>query len=170
MYREQIRLFLIFIVLAVLQVLIANHIHLFHFATPLLYVYLPLVMRRGALRWAMLLWAFSMGLLMDTFNNTPGVASGSMTLVALLHTLGGDDGAETVRLLHHHLHRALLRGVLYTRALQLFQFLGVGRLRAGQYGHHVGAHTGCGEREKEKRLNRILQPACLNNGLNLYRK
>lgn len=84
MYREQIRLFLIFIVLAVLQVLIANHIHLFHFATPLLYVYLPLVMRRGALRWAMLLWAFSMGLLMDTFNNTPGVASGSMTLVALL--------------------------------------------------------------------------------------
>ena len=56
MYREQIRLFLIFIVLAVLQVLIANHIHLFHFATPLLYVYLPLVMRRGALRWAMLLW------------------------------------------------------------------------------------------------------------------
>jgi rod shape-determining protein MreD len=84
MYSEQLRLTIIFIVLAVLQVLIGNHIHLFHFATPLFYVYLPLVMRRGALRWAMLVWAFSMGLLMDTFNNTPGVASGSMTLLALL--------------------------------------------------------------------------------------
>jgi len=84
MYSEQIRLTLIFLVLAVLQVLVANHIHLFSFATPLLYVYLVLVMRRGSLRWAMLVWAFSMGLLMDTFNNTPGVASASMTLMALL--------------------------------------------------------------------------------------
>ncbi len=84
MYSEQFRLFLIFLVLAVLQVFIANHIHLFHFATPLCYVYLTLVMRRGALRWAMLVWAFAMGLLMDTFNNTPGVASGAMTLIALI--------------------------------------------------------------------------------------
>ena len=84
MFNEPLRYTLIFLVTAVIQVLICNHIHLFHFATPLIYVYLVLVMRRGTVKWGMLLWGFSMGLLMDTFTNTPGVAAGSMTLIALL--------------------------------------------------------------------------------------
>ena len=35
-------------------------------------------------QWAMLIWAFLMGLTIDTFSNTPGVASASLTLIAAL--------------------------------------------------------------------------------------
>lgn len=33
---------------------------------------------------AILLWGFLMGLIIDTFSNTPGVASGSLTFIAAL--------------------------------------------------------------------------------------
>ena len=32
----------------------------------------------------MLLWSFSLGLVMDVFTNTPGLAAGTMTLIAFL--------------------------------------------------------------------------------------
>jgi len=35
-------------------------------------------------RWSMLLWCFLMGLVIDMFSNTPGVASASMTLAGAL--------------------------------------------------------------------------------------
>lgn len=72
------------IVLLLVQTLVLNHINLFGCATPLLYVYFALTVRRGAPRWATLLWCFVTGLLVDVFSNTPGVGSASMTLVGLL--------------------------------------------------------------------------------------
>ena len=74
----------IFVVLVLVQGLVFNHIHLFNCATPLLYIIMVLHFRRNHPRWAVLLWCFMMGLCIDVFANTPGVATASMTLVGLL--------------------------------------------------------------------------------------
>lgn len=79
-----IRNLLFFVVLLLVQVLIFNNIHLFDCATPLLYVYFVLPAKRNNPKWATLLCGFAMGLCVDLFANTPGVASAAMTLVALL--------------------------------------------------------------------------------------
>lgn len=70
--------------LTLVQVLILNHVHLFGVATPLLYVYFVILIRRNYPRWASLLWSFALGLLIDIFANTPGVASGTLTFVAFV--------------------------------------------------------------------------------------
>lgn len=75
---------LLFAVLLLLQVLVFNHIHLFGFATPLLYVYIMLLFRRNFAKWCILLSGFLAGLCIDVFSNTPGLASASMTLIGLL--------------------------------------------------------------------------------------
>ena len=81
---EAIRRFFLFAGLLLVQVLVLNRIQLFHCATPLLYVYFAVIFPLGYPRWAALLWGFVMGLAVDVFFNTPGVAAASMTLVALL--------------------------------------------------------------------------------------
>lgn len=74
----------VFVALLVVQVLILNHVHLFNVATPLLYVYIALHFSPDYPRWGVLLWCFAMGLLVDMFSNTLGVAAASMTLVGLV--------------------------------------------------------------------------------------
>lgn len=73
-----------FVVLVLVQGLVFNHIHLFNCATPLLYIIMVLHFRRNHPKWAVLLWCFMMGLCVDVFANTPGVAAASMTAVGLL--------------------------------------------------------------------------------------
>ena len=73
---------LLFFGLMLLQALVLNHVHLFGVATPLLYVYFAISFRRSTPKWAMLIWCFLLGLGIDVFSNTPGLAAGSMTLVA----------------------------------------------------------------------------------------
>lgn len=75
---------LLFVILLLAQVLVLNHIHLFDCATPLLYVYTVLLFPRGFPRWGILLISFLMGLLVDMFSNTPGVAAASMTFLGFL--------------------------------------------------------------------------------------
>lgn len=84
MDTEILKRFVAFIVLCLVQALILNRIHLFGFATPLLYVYFVITFHRGYPKWAILTWSFLMGLCLDIFSNTPGVAAGSMTLIGLL--------------------------------------------------------------------------------------
>lgn len=67
-----------------LQAIILGHVHLFGVATPLLYIYFFLQLPRNYPKWASLLWAFAMGLLLDTFSNTPGLTATSLTLLAAL--------------------------------------------------------------------------------------
>ena len=74
----------LFFVLLLVQVLVLNHIHLFDCATPLLYVYFVISFQRGYPRWAILLYSFLLGLCLDVFSDTPGVATMSMTLVGFL--------------------------------------------------------------------------------------
>ncbi|MFC2765878.1 MAG: rod shape-determining protein MreD [Prevotella sp.] len=75
---------LLFAILLLAQVLVLNHIHLFDCATPLLYVYVVLLFRRNYPRWGILLVSFLLGLVVDIFSNTPGVAAASMTFLGFL--------------------------------------------------------------------------------------
>jgi rod shape-determining protein MreD len=71
-----------FLVFLFVQVLVLGRIHLFGVATPLLYVYFVLQFPRNHPKWASLLWAFALGLMVDIFFNTPGLAAASLTCVA----------------------------------------------------------------------------------------
>jgi rod shape-determining protein MreD len=74
----------ILLLMALAQVLVFNHIHLFGYAMPMLYVYFAIIIPRGYPRWATLLWCFALGLIIDLFSNTPGVSAGALTLIGLL--------------------------------------------------------------------------------------
>ena len=84
MVIDTIRRLLFCCVLCLAQALVLNRIHLFDCATPLLYAYMPLVFPLGYPKWARLLWSFALGLAVDTFTNTPGVAAASMTLIGAI--------------------------------------------------------------------------------------
>lgn len=71
-------------ILCLVQVLVLNQVHLFGCATPLLYIYVALTFPLDYPRWGVLLWCFAVGLVIDTFSNTPGLASASMTLAGLV--------------------------------------------------------------------------------------
>ena len=76
-----------FAVLLLVQVLVFNHIHLFNCATPLLYVYMPMLFSRNNSRWVVLFLSFFMGMAIDVFQNTPGVAMATMTFIGLIQPL-----------------------------------------------------------------------------------
>jgi rod shape-determining protein MreD len=89
----------LFFGLCLAQVFVLNHVYLFDVATPLLYAYFVITFRRNYPKWQVLVWSFALGLVMDMFTNTPGLAAGSMTLIALLQTyliemLAPRDSAE----------------------------------------------------------------------------
>jgi len=75
---------LMFVVLLVVQVLVLNHVWLLNVATPLLYVYFAITFPRNTEKGEVLLWCFFLGLLIDIFSNTPGLAAGSLTLIGMV--------------------------------------------------------------------------------------
>ena len=81
---ETIRL-LRMLLLAALQVLVLNHVHLFGYATPMVYVAFLLVFPLNASRIGVLLWSFAMGLTVDVGSGTPGMGAAAMTLVGMLY-------------------------------------------------------------------------------------
>ena len=81
---EIIRQVFTFVILCIVQVLVLNHINLFGCATPLLYVYFVMSFRRGYPRWAIMLWSFCLGLCIDVFSDTPGVAASSATFLGFV--------------------------------------------------------------------------------------
>lgn len=76
-----------FLLLLFLQVLVFNHIHILEYTTPLVYIYLILLFPLGTSRWRLLLWGFLLGFCIDTFSNTPGVASSTLTLMAMIQPM-----------------------------------------------------------------------------------
>lgn len=73
-----------FIILLLLQVLVLNHIHIYQYATPLLYIYFVLKLNSQIDRKALLGWSFALGLCVDIFSNTPGLNAASVTFLALM--------------------------------------------------------------------------------------
>lgn len=84
MTADTLRRTLVFVVMCLSQALVFNRIHLFGCATVLLYVYFVIMLPRNYPRWATLLWSFFLGLGVDVFSNTPGMASASLTLVGFV--------------------------------------------------------------------------------------
>lgn len=73
-----------FILLFLLQILIFNHIHLFGYATPMPYLYFIMLLPSSTPRWVSILLGFILGLLIDIFTNTPGMAAASLCCVGLV--------------------------------------------------------------------------------------
>ena len=84
MLFDILRRLMVMVVLCLAQALVLNRIQLFHCATPLLYAYFAIIFPRSYPKWAILVWCFSMGVVIDAFSNTPGVASASLTLMGAL--------------------------------------------------------------------------------------
>lgn len=97
-FLKRIVLFLVFVLA---QALVLGGIHLFNCATPLLFVYFVMMFPRNYPKWALLLWSFTMGLLIDVLFNTPGLGAASITLIAaiqpyLLEAFTTQDSAENL--------------------------------------------------------------------------
>ena len=84
MAADTLRRALVFVALCLTQALVFNHVHLFGCATVLLYVYFVVMFPRNYPRWAILLWSFFLGLSIDVFGNTPGMAAASLTLTGFV--------------------------------------------------------------------------------------
>ena len=65
-----------FIILVLLQVLVLNHIHFEH------YIYFLLKIDSDNSRKGLMLWAFSLGLCIDIFSNTPGLNAATAVCTA----------------------------------------------------------------------------------------
>jgi rod shape-determining protein MreD len=73
-----------FVLLLAFQVLIFNHIHILGYATPLPYVYFLLILSGSTPRWLYITLGFVMGLSVDLFNNTPGMAAAALCACGLV--------------------------------------------------------------------------------------
>ena len=73
-----------FIGLILLQVLVLNHVHFGEYASPFLYTYFFFIQRANVSRAELLMWGFSMGLIVDIFSNTPGLNASATTVLALI--------------------------------------------------------------------------------------
>lgn len=73
-----------FVFVALMQILFLNRISLFGYVTPLFYIWMIVRFDSYMKRTSMLLWAFSLGLVMDMFSGTPGLNAASATLLAMV--------------------------------------------------------------------------------------
>lgn len=73
-----------FAILAAIQTLIFNHIHLYGYATAYIYLLFILKMPRFVTRNKQMMWAFALGLIVDMFGNTPGINAAAATMLAFM--------------------------------------------------------------------------------------
>jgi hypothetical protein len=73
-----------FIVLVVVQVLILNNIQFLGYINPSLYIYFILTLPVRVPRWAVLILAFILGLIIDIFSNTAGLHAFATVFVAFV--------------------------------------------------------------------------------------
>lgn len=71
-----------FVILVLLQVLVLSHIHFEQYATPLFYIYFLLKIDSDNGHKELMLWAFSLGLCIDIFSNTPGLNAAASVCTA----------------------------------------------------------------------------------------
>ena len=84
MSKTGLQYFVLFILLFLAQVLICNHVVLFHVAVPLIFIYFIIRLPLGlSLNWQLTL-AFCLGFLIDIFSDTPGVNALACTLLTIM--------------------------------------------------------------------------------------
>ena len=143
---ELIKHIILFVLLLLGQALVCNHIHLFDCATPFLYVYFVLMFRINYPRWGILAWAFVMGLGVDVFSNTPGVAAPCLEIekdqnLAYEYTGKGLWRVE-VCLVHLLQCFPILYSLLYARSIQSVQLAVLVRLHLWLDIANRAAHSG----------------------------
>lgn len=74
----------LFVLIGLTQALVFNRMEIVPGVYPLVFVYFVIMFPRSYPRWALLFWSFAMGLLMDVFTNSPGVAAASLTAIGFL--------------------------------------------------------------------------------------
>lgn len=72
--------------LVLLQVLVLNRMHVGGYATPFFYIYFILKFNSRVGRNTLMLWAFALGLAVDTFGNTLGMNAAAATCLAFFRT------------------------------------------------------------------------------------
>ncbi|MEG1543136.1 MAG: rod shape-determining protein MreD [Tannerellaceae bacterium] len=85
-----------FVVFVLIQVLILNNIYFLRIATPFLYLYFIIKLPVGTSQTQVVFFSFLIGLVIDTFSNTPGMHAAACTLVgfsrqSLINFLFGKD-------------------------------------------------------------------------------
>lgn len=75
-----------FFLLILLQALLFNHIHILGYATPLPYVYFLMILPNTTPRWVHILTGFGLGMAIDLFTGTPGMAASALCATGLLTT------------------------------------------------------------------------------------
>ncbi|MGB2128808.1 MAG: rod shape-determining protein MreD [Flavicella sp.] len=84
MNREILNIYIRFIVLILIQVLIANHINLFGYLNPMLYIVFIFLYPTKLNRGNFLFVVFLMGLMIDLFSNSGGINAAASLLIAYL--------------------------------------------------------------------------------------
>lgn len=89
-----------FIVLILLQVWVLNNIQLNGYINPYMYVLFILLLPFETPKWLILILAFSLGLVVDMFSNTPGIHASASVFMAffrpfVLQSISPRDGFET---------------------------------------------------------------------------
>lgn len=84
MINDIINKILWFIGLILLQVLLLDKIILAGVATPMAYIYLLMLWNRNGIRWILLLTGFVLGIVIDSFENMPGVNASACVMLAML--------------------------------------------------------------------------------------
>jgi rod shape-determining protein MreD len=73
-----------FILLVLIQVLILNNIRFLGYINPYIYILFIFLLPVKFPKWLSLLFAFGLGLIIDSFSNTPGMHTFSTVLIAFL--------------------------------------------------------------------------------------
>lgn len=73
-----------FLVLVIVQIFVLNNIQFLGFVNPYLYILFLLLLPVKFPRWLSLLLGFALGLIIDSFLNTPGVHTSASVLVAFI--------------------------------------------------------------------------------------
>ena len=84
MQSQHLKRGLWFIALVLVQALVLNHVHIAGYATPFAYVYFILSLKCNTPRNVLLLWGFTLGLVVDIFSDTPGMNAAATTLLAFV--------------------------------------------------------------------------------------
>lgn len=84
MNKQTLAMALLYVLLILVQVLICNHIMLFHLAVPFIFIYFILRIPIGVSQITELTLAFFMGFLIDLFSDTPGVNALASTILAAI--------------------------------------------------------------------------------------
>lgn len=101
MINNVIRNIIYFVVCVLLQILILNNIHFLRIATPFFYLYFIVKLPVGMSKSWVILLSFLLGLVIDSFSNTPGMHAAACTMAgfsrhSLISFFAGKDLPEGI--------------------------------------------------------------------------